>query len=48
MASILQRVAAFAKGPQGRRLAEQAKQAAQDPRNRARLEELRRRVGRKR
>ncbi len=48
MASILKRLAAFASSPQGRRLAEQAKQAAQDPRNRARLEELRRRAGRRR
>jgi ribosomal protein L29 len=48
MASIVKRLADLARSPQGRQLAEKAKQAAQDPENRKRLEELRKRVARKR
>jgi capsule polysaccharide export protein KpsE/RkpR len=39
--SLLSRVASFARSPQGRRLAEQARRAAKDPRNRARIEQVR-------
>lgn len=48
MASLMQRIAKFARSPQGRELADKAKQAAQDPENRKRVEDLRRRLGRKR
>lgn len=48
MASLMQRIAKFARSPQGRELAEKAKQAAQDPENRKRVEDLRQRLSRKR
>lgn len=48
MASLMGRLAAFARSPQGRELAEKAKQAAQDPQNRKRIDELRQRLTRKR
>lgn len=48
MASIMKLLAKFAGSPQGRELAEKAKRAAQDPQNRKRVEELRKRVARKR
>jgi len=48
MASLLKRVANFARSPQGRRLAEQAKRAAQDPQNQQRVRDLAQRVTRRR
>jgi hypothetical protein len=48
MASLMKRLANFARSPQGRQLAEKAKQAARDPQNRQRIEDLRQRVSRKR
>ena len=48
MAGLMNKVARFARSPQGRKLAERAKQMAQDPNNRRKIEELRGRVSRKR
>ena len=45
--SLLDRVAAFARSPQGRRLTEQARRAAKDPRNRARIEQVRARLAKR-
>jgi hypothetical protein len=39
--SLLSRVASVARSPQGRRLAEHARRAAKDPRNRARIAQVR-------
>lgn len=43
MPSMFSRVVTFARSPRGKQLIAQAKKAAQDPKNRQRLEELRRR-----
>lgn len=48
MASLMRRLTDFARSPQGRALAEKAKQAAQDPQNRKRIDDLRQRLPRKR
>ena len=48
MAGLMSKVGQFAQSPQGRKLAERAKQAARDPKNRQRIEEVRGRVSRKR
>ncbi|WP_170191851.1 hypothetical protein [Saccharothrix syringae] len=40
MASLFNKIAAFARSPQGRRLVDQAKYMARDPRNRAKAQEL--------
>lgn len=48
MASLVRRLTDFARSPRGSELAEKAKQAARDPQNRRRLEDLRRRLARKR
>ncbi|MEU4739978.1 hypothetical protein AB0G02_05855 [Actinosynnema sp. NPDC023658] len=40
MASLFSKISAFARSPQGRRVAEQVKQAARDPRNKAKAQEL--------
>ncbi len=48
MAGLMSKVARFAQGPQGRKLAERAKQASSDPKNRRKIEELRGRISRKR
>jgi hypothetical protein len=45
--SLLNRVAAFARSPEGRRLGEQARRAARDPRNRARIEQVRARLAKR-
>ena len=45
--SLLNRVAAFARSPQGRRVTEQARRAATDPRNRARIEQVRARLAKR-
>lgn len=41
---FLQQVRQIARGPQGRRVAEEAKRLAHDPRTRARIDEARRRL----
>lgn len=43
MASITKRIKDFARSPRGQQLIEQAKEQANKPENRRRLEELRRR-----
>jgi hypothetical protein len=45
--SLVSRVAAFARSPQGRRLAEQARRTAKDPRTRARIEQVRARLAKR-
>jgi hypothetical protein len=40
----MSRIARFARSPQGRRLAAQAKRYASDPKNRAKIDEARRRL----
>jgi hypothetical protein len=42
MASIVGRLARFATSPQGRKVAEKAKRMASDPKNKAKIEEYRR------
>ena len=44
MPSLFDRVATFARGPQGRRLTAQAKRFASDPKNRKRIDDARRRL----
>jgi hypothetical protein len=46
-ASLLKKVAAFARSPEGRRLAEHARRAAKDPKNRARIEQVRARLAKR-
>jgi hypothetical protein len=41
MASIVGRLARFASSPQGRKVAEKAKRMASDPKNKAKIEEYR-------
>ena len=48
MAGLMGRLAKLARSPQGQRLASQAKRAAQDPATRRKIEDARRRLGRKR
>jgi hypothetical protein len=48
MASIAKRIKDFARSPKGQQLIEQAKQQANKPENRRRLEELRRRYMKRR
>jgi hypothetical protein len=45
--TLLDRVATFARSPTGRRLAEQARRSAKDPRNRARIEQVRARLAKR-
>ena len=45
---LMSKVARFAQSPQGRKVADRAKQMAQDPKNRQKIEELRQRASRKR
>ncbi|WP_367136102.1 hypothetical protein [Saccharothrix sp. HUAS TT1] len=40
MANLFSKLAAFARSPQGRRVTEQVKQAARDPRNKAKAQQL--------
>ncbi len=40
MASLFRKLAALARSPQGRRVAEQVKHAARDPRNKAKAQQL--------
>jgi hypothetical protein len=46
--SLLRKLSDFAKSPEGRRLAEQAKRYASDPKNKQKIDELRERVVKKR
>jgi hypothetical protein len=48
MASIFDRVRSFARGPEGRRLMENAQRMARDPRTRQRINEMRGRLRRRR
>ena len=45
--SLLNKVAKFAKSPQGRRLADQAVRAAKDPKTKRQIEQVRTRLVRK-
>jgi hypothetical protein len=47
MASILDRVRSLARGPQGRRLMDNAQRMARDPRTRQRINEMRGRLRRR-
>ena len=47
MAGLFDTVSKFARSPQGRKLADSAKRAAGDPKNRAKIDQLRGRLGRK-
>jgi hypothetical protein len=47
MSSLLNKAAAFARGPQGRKLVEQAKQYAAKPENKQKIEQLRMKVARR-
>ena len=40
MASLFSKIAAFVRSPQGRRVTDQAKQMAKDPRKRAQAQEV--------
>lgn len=40
MASLFRKIAAFARSPQGRRVTEQLKHAARDPRNKTKAQQL--------
>lgn len=42
--SLLSKAARFARSPQGRKAVEQAKKLANDPKNRQKIDDLRRRV----
>ena len=48
MAGLLSKVARFAQSPQGRKLANRAKEMANDPKNKQKIEEFRKRQTRKR
>jgi hypothetical protein len=45
--SLLSKVAAFARSPQGRQMAEKARRASKDPKNRARIEQVRARLAKR-
>lgn len=44
MASLFSKLAAFARSPQGRRVTDQVKNAARDPRNKAKAQQLLRKL----
>ena len=48
MPSLMSRIAQFARSPQGRKLAGQAKRWASDPKNRQKIDDVRRRVASRR
>ena len=48
MAGLMSKVARFAQSPQRRKLAERAKRASSDPKNRQKIDDLRGRISRKR
>ena len=45
MPGLIQKVSAFLRSPQGRKYTEQAKRLAQDPKNRAKAQEMMRKFG---
>lgn len=45
--SVLNRIATFARSPQGRRLAQQAQRIARDPRTRQQIANLRAKIARR-
>ncbi|MBB5955376.1 hypothetical protein FHS29_001957 [Saccharothrix tamanrassetensis] len=47
MASLFSKLTAFARSPQGRRITEQLKHAARDPRNKTKAQQLLRRLRRR-
>jgi hypothetical protein len=47
MAGLMSKVAKFARSPQGRKMADQAKRAASDPKNRAKIEQYRKKFANK-
>ena len=47
MAGLMSKVARFAKSPQGRKMADQAKRMASDPKNRQKIETYRRKLSNK-
>lgn len=47
MASLFNRISRFARSPQGKRAIGQARRLASDPRNRRRIADLRKRLGRR-
>lgn len=47
MPSLINKVAAFARSPQGRKVVEQAKQYAAKPENKQKIEQLRTKVSRR-
>ena len=47
MAGLMSKVARFANSPQGRRLADQAKRYASDPKNRQKIEQYRKKFANK-
>lgn len=48
MASLRDRITAFVQGPQGRRWVDKAKQTAAKPENKERIEQVRRRLQKRR
>ena len=48
MASMMSKLAKFARGPQGRKLADQAKRAASDPKNKQKIEGFRKKFANRR
>ena len=48
MAGLMSKVARFANSPQGRKAAEKAKQMANDPKNRKKIEDYRRKFAQRR
>ena len=48
MAGLMSKVARFAASPQGRRMADKAKRAASDPKNREKIEAYRRKFAQRR
>jgi hypothetical protein len=48
MASMMSKLARFAQSPQGRKMAAKAKRLAADPKNRAKVEEYRRKLANRR
>jgi hypothetical protein len=48
MAGMMSKLARFAQSPQGRQMAEKAKRLASDPKNRAKVEEYRRKFANRR
>jgi len=47
MAGLMNKVAKFARSPQGRKMTEQAKRMASDPKNRAKIDQYRKKFANK-